>query len=125
MSRVVLITGASRGIGAATARLAAERGEVAADRLRHAVPQRVAGDRVADGHLGEPGHAGGEGGQVGDRQVVAGVDVQPAFEGRVRRAAATLELDRRGLLDLMPVLTTWPLDGGPVITLPLVITRNP
>jgi 4-hydroxy-3-polyprenylbenzoate decarboxylase len=35
------------------------------------------------------------------------------------------ELDRRGLLDLMPVLTTWPGDGGPYVTLPLVITRNP
>jgi 4-hydroxy-3-polyprenylbenzoate decarboxylase len=35
------------------------------------------------------------------------------------------DLDRRGLLDLMPVLTTWPLDGGPYVTLPLVITRNP
>ena len=35
------------------------------------------------------------------------------------------DLDRRGLLDLMPVLTTWPGDGGPYITLPLVITRNP
>ncbi len=35
------------------------------------------------------------------------------------------ELERRGLLDLLPVLTTWPGDGGPYITLPLVITRNP
>jgi 4-hydroxy-3-polyprenylbenzoate decarboxylase len=35
------------------------------------------------------------------------------------------ELETRGLLDMMPVLTTWPLDGGPYITLPLVITRNP
>jgi 4-hydroxy-3-polyprenylbenzoate decarboxylase len=35
------------------------------------------------------------------------------------------ELDRRGILDLMPVLTTWPQDGGPFITLPLVVTRNP
>jgi len=35
------------------------------------------------------------------------------------------ELDQRGILDLMPVLTTWPEDGGPYITLPLVITRNP
>jgi 4-hydroxy-3-polyprenylbenzoate decarboxylase len=35
------------------------------------------------------------------------------------------ELDQRGILDLMPVLTTWPQDGGPYITLPLVITRNP
>ncbi len=35
------------------------------------------------------------------------------------------ELEKRGLLDLMPVLTTWPGDGGPYITMPLVITRNP
>jgi len=35
------------------------------------------------------------------------------------------DLDQRGLLDLMPVLTTWPGDGGPYITTPLVITRNP
>jgi len=35
------------------------------------------------------------------------------------------DLQRTGLLDLMPVLTTWPGDGGPYITLPLVITRNP
>ena len=34
-------------------------------------------------------------------------------------------LHERGLLDLLPVLTTWPGDGGPYITLPLVITRNP
>ncbi len=35
------------------------------------------------------------------------------------------ELRERGILDLMPVLTTWPGDGGPYITTPLVITRNP
>ena len=35
------------------------------------------------------------------------------------------DLAQRGLLDLMPVLTTWPGDGGPYITTPLVITRNP
>ncbi len=35
------------------------------------------------------------------------------------------DLERRGLLDMMPVLTTWPEDGGPYITLPLVITRHP
>lgn len=28
-------------------------------------------------------------------------------------------------LSLYPILTTWPLDGGPFITLPLVITRDP
>ncbi len=35
------------------------------------------------------------------------------------------DLARTGLLDLLPVLTTWPGDGGPYITMPLVITRNP
>ncbi|MFN2371465.1 MAG: menaquinone biosynthesis decarboxylase, partial [Candidatus Krumholzibacteriia bacterium] len=35
------------------------------------------------------------------------------------------QLEKTGLLDLMPVLTTWPRDGGPYITTPLVITRNP
>ena len=35
------------------------------------------------------------------------------------------DLEKRGLLEVMPVLTTWPGDGGPYITLPLVITRNP
>jgi 4-hydroxy-3-polyprenylbenzoate decarboxylase len=35
------------------------------------------------------------------------------------------DLEKRGLLDLIPVLTTWPGDGGPYITTPLVITRNP
>jgi 4-hydroxy-3-polyprenylbenzoate decarboxylase len=30
-----------------------------------------------------------------------------------------------GGLDALPVLTTWPGDGGPFITLPLVITRDP
>jgi len=34
------------------------------------------------------------------------------------------ELENRGLLDIMPVLKTWPGDGGPYITTPLVITRN-
>ena len=28
-------------------------------------------------------------------------------------------------LTRLPVLTTWPLDGGPFVTLPLVITRDP
>jgi len=29
------------------------------------------------------------------------------------------------LLDLLPILTCWPEDGGPFITLPLVITKDP
>ncbi|HVS46413.1 MAG TPA: UbiD family decarboxylase domain-containing protein, partial [Verrucomicrobiae bacterium] len=28
-------------------------------------------------------------------------------------------------LNTIPVLTTWPLDGGPFITLPLVVTKDP
>lgn len=35
------------------------------------------------------------------------------------------ELRQKGILGLMPVPTTWPGDGGPYITMPLVITRNP
>ena len=30
-----------------------------------------------------------------------------------------------GLLDLLPILTCWPDDGGPFITLPMVITKDP
>ncbi len=29
------------------------------------------------------------------------------------------------LLDMLPILTCWPMDGGPFITLPLVITKDP
>ena len=28
-------------------------------------------------------------------------------------------------LDLLPILTCWPLDGGPFVTLPLVHTKDP
>jgi len=49
------------------------------------------------------------------------VDKGPCQEVVVQGEA----LQERGLLDLMPVLTTWPGDGGPYITTPLVITRNP
>jgi 4-hydroxy-3-polyprenylbenzoate decarboxylase len=34
-------------------------------------------------------------------------------------------IDREPDLRRLPVLTTWPLDGGPFITLPLVITKDP
>ncbi len=30
-----------------------------------------------------------------------------------------------GLLDLLPILTCWPGDGGPYVTLPLVVTKDP
>ncbi|SPD75852.1 conserved hypothetical protein [uncultured Desulfobacterium sp.] len=29
------------------------------------------------------------------------------------------------MLDMLPILTCWPMDGGPFITLPLVITKDP
>ncbi len=48
-----------------------------------------------------------------------------AIPRRVERAAVQeVVLDPPDLAKL-PVLTTWPLDGGPFITLPLVFTRDP
>jgi len=43
------------------------------------------------------------------------------------RAPVQEIVERDGDVDLMalPVLTTWPLDGGPFVTLPLVFTRPP
>jgi 4-hydroxy-3-polyprenylbenzoate decarboxylase len=43
----------------------------------------------------------------------------------VSNAAAHEIVDRRPDLRQLPVLTTWPLDAGPFITLPLVITNDP
>lgn len=34
-------------------------------------------------------------------------------------------IGKEASLDELPVLTTWPADGGPFITLPVVITKNP
>lgn len=46
---------------------------------------------------------------------------------RVRRAPAQEVVWRGDEVDLgkLPVLTCWPQDGGPFVTLPLVITRDP
>lgn len=46
---------------------------------------------------------------------------------RVRTAPAQQVVARGAEVDLtkLPVLTTWPKDGGPFVTLPLVITRDP
>jgi 4-hydroxy-3-polyprenylbenzoate decarboxylase len=49
------------------------------------------------------------------------------FPKRVNRAAVqevVLKGDQINLLDI-PILKCWPLDGGPYITLPLVITKDP
>jgi UbiD family decarboxylase len=43
-----------------------------------------------------------------------------------RRAGTVMEVVTRDVrLDRLPVLTTWPEDGGPFITLPLVYTEHP
>jgi UbiD family decarboxylase len=43
----------------------------------------------------------------------------------VRRAPVTEVIDRPAGLDRLPMLKSWPLDGGDFITLPLVSTRHP
>ncbi|MEO9170195.1 MAG: menaquinone biosynthesis decarboxylase, partial [Candidatus Baltobacteraceae bacterium] len=43
----------------------------------------------------------------------------------VRNAACQDVVERAPDLTKLPVLTTWPMDGGPFITLPLVITKDP
>ncbi|GMU64890.1 MAG: hypothetical protein AMXMBFR36_11640 [Acidobacteriota bacterium] len=44
---------------------------------------------------------------------------------RVRRAPVAEVVTRDVRLDRLPVLTTWPEDGGPFVTLPLVYTEHP
>jgi 4-hydroxy-3-polyprenylbenzoate decarboxylase len=43
----------------------------------------------------------------------------------VKDAPCQEEVRMDGGLDELPILTTWPEDGGPFITLPLVFTRDP
>ncbi|HEY9084881.1 MAG TPA: menaquinone biosynthesis decarboxylase [Candidatus Tyrphobacter sp.] len=43
----------------------------------------------------------------------------------VRNGSCQDVIDREPDLRTLPVLTTWPLDAGPFITLPLVITQDP
>jgi len=44
---------------------------------------------------------------------------------RVRRAPVLETVSRAPRLDRLPVLTCWPEDGGPFVTLPLVYTEHP
>jgi 4-hydroxy-3-polyprenylbenzoate decarboxylase len=45
---------------------------------------------------------------------------------RVRRAPVQQRVETEALsLDFIPILTCWPEDGGPFITLPQVVTRHP
>src|SRR5579863_1145358 len=48
-----------------------------------------------------------------------------AIPKRVRDASVQEVVIERPDLSALPVLTTWPLDAGPFITLPLVITKDP
>jgi 4-hydroxy-3-polyprenylbenzoate decarboxylase len=49
------------------------------------------------------------------------------FPRRVRRAPVQEVVHKGEAVDLsrLPILTCWPLDGGPFLTLPLVITKDP
>ncbi len=42
-----------------------------------------------------------------------------------RAACQEIVIDENPSLDMLPILTCWPEDGGPYITLPQVITRDP
>lgn len=47
---------------------------------------------------------------------------------KIVRSGACQEVVLRGedaSLDLLPILTCWPMDGGPYVTLPLVFTKDP
>jgi 4-hydroxy-3-polyprenylbenzoate decarboxylase len=45
---------------------------------------------------------------------------------KVKRAPCQERVfDSGDMLDMLPILTTWPKDGGPFITLPIVITKDP
>ena len=48
-----------------------------------------------------------------------------AIPQTVREGSCQDVVMREPDLTKLPVLTTWPLDGGPFITLPLVVTRDP
>jgi len=44
---------------------------------------------------------------------------------RRERGPVTEVVDRNGSLDSLPIITSWPEDGGPFLTWPLVYTENP
>lgn len=54
-------------------------------------------------------------------------EVSKCFPAYVKRGACQEVVHRGEAIDLMqlPILKTWPMDGGPFITLPLVFTRDP
>lgn len=51
--------------------------------------------------------------------------VRAFFPRHVKKAACQQVIDRDPDLSTLPILTCWPQDGGPFITLPLVFTKDP
>jgi len=83
------------------------------------------GDRVRELFKFLPG---GGAGKPNLMSALAGAkDVMGAFPHDVRGAPCQEVVVRDEDVDLgeLPIITCWPLDGGPFITLPLVITKNP
>lgn len=53
-------------------------------------------------------------------------DISDFIPKKVRSAVCQEKVYTDGeLLDMLPILKCWPLDGGPYITLPIVITKDP
>ena len=71
--------------------------------------------------LAVPGSLGGKLGKLAGL-AQAGMSAMPR---RVREAPSQKVVMDPPDMTKLPVLTTWPLDGGPFITLPLVVTRDP
>lgn len=82
--------------------------EEVADRIRSAIDLRV------------PQTAGGKIGKLLSLGALAN-----ALPHTVRHAPVQEVVDHAPDLRALPVLTTWPMDGGPFITLPLVVTKDP
>ncbi len=55
----------------------------------------------------------------------AGFELLRIGTRRRKKGPVTRNLTRDARLDRLPVLTTWPEDGGPFVTLPLVYTEHP
>ena len=65
---------------------------------------------------------------LGDKLALGSKLLEVASTARprsVRTGACKEIIDREPSLDILPIQTCWPLDGGPYITLPLVFTRHP
>ncbi|HDP81260.1 MAG TPA: UbiD family decarboxylase, partial [Spirochaetes bacterium] len=60
------------------------------------------------------------------RALLALKDIAAVMPRKVKKAPCHELVHEEGpLLDTLPILTCWPGDGGPYITLPIVVTRDP